>query len=154
MDMGCCYSEFHALCDRQTTVCVCMYVCMYVHVCTCVCVRLCVCYIKLSTQQNALLTCKLKTTMCGARFLHRFLSLMFDGNKWKQLINGNSKKTPKKQNNFHTITSLKNDMKYSISHRSFMVDPLSYFSFQPVLHDWFNKGRGMCYPVCGMVHIK
>ena len=26
--------------------------------------------------------------------------------------------------------------------------------FQPVLHDWYNKGRGMCYPVCGMVHIK
>ena len=35
-----------------------------------------------------------------------------------------------------------------------MVDPLSAFSFQPVLHDWCNKGRGMCYPVCGMVHIK
>ena len=35
-----------------------------------------------------------------------------------------------------------------------MVDPLSSFSFQPVLHDWFNKGSGMCYPVCGMVHIK
>ena len=34
------------------------------------------------------------------------------------------------------------------------VDPLSYFSFLPVLHDWCNKGRGMCYPVCGMVHIK
>ena len=34
------------------------------------------------------------------------------------------------------------------------VDPLSYFLFQPVLHDWCNKGRGMCYPVCGMVHIK
>ena len=34
------------------------------------------------------------------------------------------------------------------------VDPLSYFSFQPVLHDWYNKGRGMYYPVCGMVHIK
>ena len=34
------------------------------------------------------------------------------------------------------------------------VDPLNYFSFQPVLHDWCNKGRGMCYPVCGMVHIK
>ena len=30
----------------------------------------------------------------------------------------------------------------------------SYFSFQPVLHDWCNKGRGMCYPVCEMVHIK
>ena len=35
-----------------------------------------------------------------------------------------------------------------------MADPLSYFLFQPVLHNWFNKGRGMYYPVCGMVHIK
>ena len=34
------------------------------------------------------------------------------------------------------------------------VDPLSNFSFQPVLHDWCNKGRGMCYHVCEMVHIK
>ena len=25
------------------------------------------------------------------------------------------------------------------------------FTFQPVLHDWCNKGRGMCNPVCGMV---
>ena len=32
--------------------------------------------------------------------------------------------------------------------------PLSYFLFQPVLHDWCNKGCGMYYPVCGMVHIK
>ena len=31
---------------------------------------------------------------------------------------------------------------------------VSYFSFQPVLHNWCNKGRGMCYPVSGMVHIK
>ena len=23
-----------------------------------------------------------------------------------------------------------------------------------VLHDWCNKGRGMCSPVCGMMHIK
>ena len=35
-----------------------------------------------------------------------------------------------------------------------MVDPLSYFSFKPVLHDWCNKGRGMCYHIYGMVHIK
>ena len=40
------------------------------------------------------------------------------------------------------------------SDRSFMGDPLSYFSFQPVLRDWCNKGRGICYPVCGMIHIK
>ena len=30
----------------------------------------------------------------------------------------------------------------------------TYFSIQPVLHDWCNKGRGMCYPVCGMMHTK
>ena len=35
-----------------------------------------------------------------------------------------------------------------------MVDPLSYFSFQPVFQDWCNKGRGMCYPICEVVHIK
>ena len=35
-----------------------------------------------------------------------------------------------------------------------MVDPLSFFSFLPELHDWCNKGRGMCYPVCGMINIK
>ena len=33
-------------------------------------------------------------------------------------------------------------------------DPLGYFLFQPVHYDWCNKGRGVCYPVCGMVHIK
>ena len=32
--------------------------------------------------------------------------------------------------------------------------PLSYFSLQPVHHEWYNKGRDMCYLVCGMVHIK
>ena len=34
-----------------------------------------------------------------------------------------------------------------------MVDSLSYFSFQPVPHDWCNKGCGMCYHVCGLMHI-
>ena len=34
------------------------------------------------------------------------------------------------------------------------VNPLSYFSFQQVLHDWCTKGCGKCYPACGMVHIK
>ena len=36
----------------------------------------------------------------------------------------------------------------------YVVNLLSYFLIQPVLHDWCNKGRGMCYPVCGMMHIK
>ena len=34
------------------------------------------------------------------------------------------------------------------------VDPLSYFSFQSVLYDWCNKGRGMYYPVYGVMHMK
>ena len=32
-----------------------------------------------------------------------------------------------------------------------MVDP---FPFQPVIHDWCKKKPGMCYRVCGMMHIK
>ena len=40
------------------------------------------------------------------------------------------------------------------SDRSLMVDPLSYFSFQPMLHNWCTKSRGMSYPVCGMVQYK
>ena len=32
--------------------------------------------------------------------------------------------------------------------------PNELIRFQPVLHDWCNKGRAMCYPVCGMMHIK
>ena len=40
------------------------------------------------------------------------------------------------------------------SDRSHMVYPWSFFSFQPVLQYWYNKGHGMRYPVCGMMHIK
>ena len=32
--------------------------------------------------------------------------------------------------------------------------PIELFHFQSVLHDWCNKGRGMYYPVYGMMHIK
>ena len=28
------------------------------------------------------------------------------------------------------------------------------FSFQSVLHNFCNKSHGVCYPVCGIVHIK
>ena len=33
-------------------------------------------------------------------------------------------------------------------------DPLTYFSLQPALPNWHNKDRGVCYTVCGMVHVK
>ena len=33
-------------------------------------------------------------------------------------------------------------------------DPLSYFSFRLVIHDRCNKGRGMYYPIYGIVHVK
>ena len=32
------------------------------------------------------------------------------------------------------------------------IDPSWSGLIEP--HDWCNKGRGMCYPVCGMMHIK
>ena len=31
--------------------------------------------------------------------------------------------------------------------------PTELFLVPPVLHDWYYKGRGMCYPICD-VHIK
>ena len=31
---------------------------------------------------------------------------------------------------------------------------LTYFSFQPLLHDWCNKSRSRCYSICEMEHIK
>ena len=34
------------------------------------------------------------------------------------------------------------------------LDPLSYFSIQPLIHNWCNKGSCMCYPVYGMVILK
>ena len=40
------------------------------------------------------------------------------------------------------------------SDQSPMVDLLSYFLSQPMLHNWCNKGFGMFYIVCGMVHLK
>ena len=32
----------------------------------------------------------------------------------------------------------------------YMVDPLSYFLFQPVLHDWNKRGHDMCFQNCGI----
>ena len=40
------------------------------------------------------------------------------------------------------------------SDQSFMVDPLSNFSFQPVFLNWYNKCCGMYYPACGLVRMK
>ena len=42
----------------------------------------------------------------------------------------------------------------TFAHGSSVRSFIGNFSFQPVLHDWRNKGCGMCYPFCGMVHIK
>ena len=66
-----------------------------------------------------------------------------------------------KHSDLTQLTANKKCVKYDInfffnySNRVVLQDNTSLaFSFQPVLHDWCNKGRGMCYPVCGMVHIK
>ena len=51
------------------------------------------------------------------------------------------------------IQHIKHTMSYivgSILHGG----PSELFPVQPLFLDWCNKGRGMCYPVCGMMHIK
>ena len=65
--------------------------------------------------------------------------------------NGNTNSTGNDDDNYycHLFTCLLNVG--SILHE---VDPLSYFLFRSVLHDYCDKGRGMYYPVCGMMYIK
>ena len=48
-----------------------------------------------------------------------------------------------------TVPQIVHYMSYVILVVGYWLE-LSYFSFQPVFH----KGHGMCYPVCGIVHIK
>ena len=31
--------------------------------------------------------------------------------------------------------------------------PIELFLIPVNPHNWYNKGHGMCYPACGMVHI-
>ena len=53
------------------------------------------------------------------------------------------------------ITVIVNVLSGSLNKKNVLLslDTLSYFSYQPTLHDWCKRGRGMCYPVCRMVHI-
>ena len=32
--------------------------------------------------------------------------------------------------------------------------PIELFLVPALFHDWCNNGRGMCYSLCGMVHVK
>ena len=54
------------------------------------------------------------------------------------------------ERSYHGATSCS----HWVADRLLMVGRLNYFLFQPVLHDWYNKGCGLCRPVFGMVHIK
>ena len=56
--------------------------------------------------------------------------------------------------NGHTIYQKERELGISLLYVDGSSDPLSYFAFQPVLHDWCNKDRGMCYPICEVVHLK
>ena len=56
---------------------------------------------------------------------------------------------------FDENTTVSNDqLRVKCNFYPFKSSPSSYFSSQPVLHDWFSKDRAVCYPVCGMMHIK
>ena len=59
--------------------------------------------------------------------------------------------------NNHPVPCFYAKGEYRYNHSSFSsslnMDSLSFFSFQPVLHDWCNRFRGMCYHV-KMVNIQ
>ena len=57
--------------------------------------------------------------------------------------------SPTQRTTFNPSCRISEDLSPSTGHAT-----QTYFSFQPVLHDLCNKARGMCYPLCGMVHIK
>ena len=65
--------------------------------------------------------------------------------------------TPSKITQWTTIQIIKQTKLYSAScftrNKAWHYQKCSYFSFQPVHHDWCTKGCGMCYPVCGMMNI-
>ena len=42
----------------------------------------------------------------------------------------------------------------ALTKQTICLNNINTISFLPMLHDWCNKCRGMCYLVCGMVHIK
>ena len=41
-----------------------------------------------------------------------------------------------------------------ITHTTAFVTPVVEHWLERELHDWCNKGCGMCYPACGIVNIK
>ena len=52
---------------------------------------------------------------------------------------------------YNDIIALKSDGSLD---RSLIVDQLSCFSLQPMLHNWCNNDHDMYYPVSGMAHYK
>ena len=48
-------------------------------------------------------------------------------------------------------SSVVKSFSHCVMDRSFMG--WSYFSFQPVFHDWCNKGCGICNPVCSLERV-
>ena len=119
-----------------------MCVCACVRACVCVCVCVCVCEGKhtdicrryrdkdITLEWNCY-PIKIKDRYINF-YLHKLLVIGF----WLMVTRNNSSSSLKRI-----------DLKPTAHHWDIC-------SIGPVLHDWCNKGRGMCYPVCGMVHIK
>ena len=113
---------------------VCMYACLYVCLFVCMYVRLYVC---------------MYVWLCVSIYLsiHPLVGMNWNPT---QMMGGSRRVLPLIMNRGKSVRS----WCVGSSDRSFKLDPFSYFSFQSVLHVWCNKGRGMCYPVFEMMHIK
>ena len=130
-------------------VCICVYVCMHVCVCMYVmCVYMIVCvrmYVCMHVCVRTCLNMYVYNSVCTYVYIAFFQSVCVcvcggGGVTWVGV-------------DVHTYIYvfryvLEEARNTHINHLSSIVQ------FQPVLHDWCNKGSGICYPICGMMHIK
>ena len=97
----------------------------------------------------------------NANYLHHYRFLDSIPISWKNILKNSkeNKQTNIKLKKTHNHNVMKIFYKLALENRhgamDHRIDPswwthwgISYF--QPVLHDWCNKGCGMWYPVCGM----
>ena len=106
---------------------VCLSVCLYLYVCLSVCLSIC----------TVMSVCMYRYVCLSVLLLYRY-----------------------------TLVSVEWDLAQTVAslpvNRSFVgsillsgpICSLGYYPFQPVVHNWFSKVRGMCCLVCETVHIK
>ena len=129
------------VCYVCVCVCVCIYIymCMYIYIYVCVCVCVCV-------DIEYRLTKYMNHAWVYWNAIRRILT---DEYSYVQGLPGDRGPAGEPGAKGDNVSFKHSSWRISVN---ISKDP-AYFPFQPVLHDWCNKGCGMCYPVYEMVHI-